>query len=264
VGNATKSCTFVEWIYHENGVDFVVIMHNMIKENEKCDSTFNHKYFLELYTTCIERYQILYPLTFEWFAQSLWTLNNSINIQNYVTTLWNTCGKLRENFGSDEHVYAMIFNYEIKFWTTFKWKHVMMVHFRHENVFIFWYILYYFKGKYSFISSSVLINIQNGFFTQNFQHNFCYLSHDSVFSTNFYVFTNLHLFEWTTSSRCFLRSHMSGIFHIELKLDIEIICNIWLSTSSNLIIIWMGFEVYLHFGIYCVNYNFSTNIFLIF
>lgn len=56
---------------HENGVDSMVIMHNMIMEDEKFDSTFNHKYFLELYTTYVEPYQVLYPLTFEWFAQKL-------------------------------------------------------------------------------------------------------------------------------------------------------------------------------------------------
>jgi hypothetical protein len=108
---------------------------------------------------------------------------------------------------------------------------------------------------------SVLINIENGFFTQNFQHNFCYLSYDSVFSTSFYVFTHLCLFEWTTSSRCFLWNHMSGIFHIKLKWDIEFICNIWLSTSSNLVIIWIVFEVYFHFGVCCDNYRFFTTVF---
>jgi hypothetical protein len=46
-------------MYHENDVDSIMIMHNMIMEDEKCDSTFNHKYFLELYTTYVEPYQVL-------------------------------------------------------------------------------------------------------------------------------------------------------------------------------------------------------------
>jgi hypothetical protein len=55
--------------------------------------------------------------------------------------------------------------------------------------------LHYFGGKFFFISSSMLRNTQNGFLIQNFQHNSCYLSNDNVFSTNFYVFTHLCLFE---------------------------------------------------------------------
>jgi hypothetical protein len=136
----------------------------------------------------------------------------------------------------------------------------MVIHFRQENA-IFWYILYYFGGRFFFISSNVLRNIENGFWTQFLLHNSCYLSNDSVFSKNLYVFTHLHLFKWKNSSRCFLWNHMSGTLHIELKWDSELICNIWLSTSLSLVIVWMVFEVYLHFAVYWYNYNFFTNIF---
>ncbi len=54
----------------------------------------------------------------------------------------------------------------------------------------------------------------------------------------------------------FLWNHMSGIFHIELKWDNELIYNIWLSTSSSLAIALIVFEVYLHFAIYWYDYNF--------
>jgi len=67
----------------------------------------------------------------------------------------------------------------------------------------------------------------------------CYLSNDSVFSTNFYVFTHLRLFEWKTLSKCFSWNHMSGTLHIKLKWGSEFICNIWLNTPSSLVIIWM-------------------------
>ncbi len=36
----------------------------------------------------------------------------------------------------------------------------------------------------------------------------------------------------------------------------KLICNIWLSTSSSLVIAWIIFEVYLHFAIYRYDYNF--------
>jgi hypothetical protein len=83
----------------------------------------------------------------------------------------------------------------------------------------------------------------------------------TIFSTHIYVFTHLCLFEWKTSFICFLWNHMNGILHITMKWDNELICNIWLSTSSSLIIVWMVFEVYLHFAIYHDNYKFFTNIF---
>jgi hypothetical protein len=89
--------------------------------------------------------------------------------------------------------------------------------------------------------------------TQIFQHNSCYLSNDNGFSKNSYVFTDVCLFEWKNSSRC-------GILHIKLKWDNEFICNIWLNTSSNLLIVWMVFEIYLHFVVYRYNYIFFTNI----
>jgi hypothetical protein len=101
----------------------------------------------------------------------------------------------------------------------------MVIHFRQENA-IFGYILYYFGGRFFSISSNVLRNIENGFWTQFLLHNSCYLSNDSVFPKNLYVFTHLHLFEWRISSRCFLWNHMSGTLHIELKWDNELICNI--------------------------------------
>jgi hypothetical protein len=111
-------------------------------------------------------------------------------------------------------------------------------------------------GPFFFMSFSILKIIENGFLTQILPHNSCYLSNDTVFSKTFFVFTHLHLFECKTSSRCFLWNHMSGIVHIELKWDNELICNIWLSISSSLVITWIVFEVYLHFAIYRYDYNF--------
>ncbi len=46
----------------------------------------------------------------------------------------------------------------------------------------------------------------------------------------------------------------------EWKWDNEFICNIWLSTSSSLIIVWMVLEVYLQFAVYCDDYKIFTNI----
>ncbi len=140
------------------------------------------------------------------------------------------------------------------------WKHTTLIHFRQEHV-NFWYIFYYFGGNFFFISSSVLRNIENGFWAQILPHNSCYLSNDRAFKKKLYVFTHLSLFEWKTSSKCFLWNHISGILHIELKWDNELIYDIWLSTSSSLIIFWMVFEVYLHFAIYRYDYNFFINIF---
>jgi hypothetical protein len=108
-------------------------------------------------------------------------------------------------------------------------------------------------GAEFFIPFSVLRNTKNGFLTQILQHNSCYLSNDNGFSKNSYIFTHVCLFEWKNSSRC-------GILHIKLKWDNELICNIWLNTSSNLLIIWMVFEIYLHFVVYRYNYIFFTNI----
>jgi hypothetical protein len=109
-------------------------------------------------------------------------------------------------------------------------------------------------GAYFFISFSVLRYTKNGFLTQILQHNSCYLSNDNGFSKNLYVFTHSRLFEWKTSSRY-------GILHIKLKWDNELICNIWLGTSSNFLIVWMVFEIYLHFAKYWYNYKFFINIF---
>jgi hypothetical protein len=107
-------------------------------------------------------------------------------------------------------------------------------------------------GADFFISFSLLRYIKNGFLTQVLQHNSCYLSNDNGFSKNFYVFTHLCLFEWKISSRC-------GILHIELKWDNELICNIWLNTSSNLSIIWIVFKIYFHFAVYWYNYRIFIN-----
>ncbi len=46
-----------------------------------------------------------------------------------------------------------------------------------------------------FISFNILRNNKKRFLTQILQHNFCYLSNDSGFSKNFYVFTHFCLFE---------------------------------------------------------------------
>jgi hypothetical protein len=45
-----------------------------------------------------------------------------------------------------------------------------------------------------------------------------------------------------TSSRCFSWHHMSVTIYKELKLDNELICNMWLSIFSRLVIIWMVFK----------------------
>jgi hypothetical protein len=95
---------------------------------------------------------------------------------------------------------------------------------------------------------------------QNLQHNSCYLWNDNVFSTKFYVFTHLHLFEWKISFRCFLWNRMNGTFHIELKWNNEFICNIWLYTSSSLIVISMILK-YIRPLHYHDNHNFFINIF---
>jgi hypothetical protein len=133
-----------------------------------------------------------------------------------------------------------------------------MVHFEHENVSFWVHVL--FQGSFSFISSSILRNTSNGFLHKSLLQNSCYLSIDNVFSTNLYVFTHLCLFEWKISFICFLWNHINGTLHIELKWDNEFTCNIWWNISSSLVIVWMVFEVYLHFVIYHDNYNFLTNI----
>jgi hypothetical protein len=56
---------------------------------------------------------------------------------------------------------------------------------------------------------------------------------------------------------------MSKTLDIELKWDNKFICNILLNTSSSLVIIWMVFEVYLHFVVYGYDYKFFINIFFI-
>jgi hypothetical protein len=127
------------------------------------------------------------------------------------------------------------------------------------NSFLVHFILFW--GQIFFISSNILKNIENKILTQILLHNSCYFSNDRYFSKKNYVFTHLRLFECKTSSICFLWNHMNGTFHIELKWDNEFICNIWLSTSSNLVIVWMVFKVYFHFAIYWYNYNFFNNTF---
>ncbi len=81
------------------------------------------------------------------------------------------------------------------------------------------------------------------------------------FQKTYMYYTNLCLFEWKFSSKCFLWNHMNRTLHIELKWDNELIWNIWLNTSSNLVMFWMVFKVYLHFVVYWYNYNFFINIF---
>jgi hypothetical protein len=57
----------------------------------------------------------------------------------------------------------------------------------------------------------------------------------------------------------FVKSHE---WNFSYKIEMGHLCNIWLNTSSHLVIVWMVFEVYLHFAIYCDNYNFlMMNIF---
>jgi hypothetical protein len=48
--------------------------------------------------------------------------------------------------------------------------------FQARKCFFFWVHLVFFWGKFSFISSSILINTKNGFLTQTLQHNSCDLS----------------------------------------------------------------------------------------
>jgi hypothetical protein len=73
----------------------IVIMHNMIVGDEEGDFIVNHKYLLELCITSVEQYWILQPLTFEQLHDNFWAFNKSINILNYMTTLWNTCDRLK-------------------------------------------------------------------------------------------------------------------------------------------------------------------------
>jgi hypothetical protein len=103
-------------------------------------------------------------------------------------------------------------------------------------------------GADFFISFSVLRITKYGFLTQILQHNSCYLPNDNGLKKDSCVFTHLRLFEWKTSSRC-------GILHIKLKWDNQLICNIWLSTSSNLLIVWMVFEIFVVY-----QYNFFNSL----
>lgn len=96
-------------------------------------------------------------------------------------------------------------------------------------------------------SNTILINFEMISF---FQQTFVY-SH----------VTHLHLFEWKFSSIHFLWNHVNGTLHIEMKWGNEFIRNIWLTTWSSLLIIWIVFKVYLHFVIYCDDYNFLINIY---
>jgi hypothetical protein len=141
-----------------------------------------------------------------------------------------------------------------------------MIHFGHKNVLFFGYILYYFEGKFSFISSSVLINISMDFWHK--ASNTIFINFQMIIFFNKLLFihmlhkcTHLHLFEWKFSYIFFLWNHINRTLHMELKWGNEFICNIWLNTSSSLVIIWIVLKVYLHFVIYCDDYNFLTNIY---
>jgi hypothetical protein len=71
-----------------------------------------------------------------------------------------------------------------------------------------------------------------------------------------YVFTHLHLFEWKTMFRVFCELTWMNFFNMELKQYNQLIFNIWLSTSTSLVIVWMVFGVYLHFVVYWYDYIF--------
>jgi hypothetical protein len=76
-----------------------------------------------------------------------------------------------------------------------------------------------------------------------------------------YVFTHLHLFEWKTMFRVFCELTWMNFFNMELKQYNQLIFNIWLSTSTSLVIVWMVFGVYLHFVVYWYDYIFFMNIY---
>ncbi len=79
----------------------------------------------------------------------------------------------------------------------YRWKHIMMIHFGQGNVLFFGYILYYFGANFlSFHLTFWKTYNMNFWHNTSNVHNSYYLSSDSVFSTNFYVFTHLCLFEW--------------------------------------------------------------------
>ncbi len=58
----------------------------------------------------------------------------------------------------------------------------------------------------------------------------------------------------------FLWTHMNETFSIELKWYNQFIFNIWLSTSTSLVVVWMVFGVYLHFVVYWYDNNFFMNV----
>jgi hypothetical protein len=139
------------------------------------------------------------------------------------------------------------------------WKHIMAVHLG-KKMFFWGLHLYSFGGNFLFISFNILRNTSNGFLTQSFQHNSYYLQMIMFFQQ--LLCLHMFMFVWMKNliQIYFVKSHEWNSSY-KLKWDNEFICNIWLSTSSNLVIVWMVFEVYLHFAVYRDDYNFLINIF---
>jgi hypothetical protein len=138
------------------------------------------------------------------------------------------------------------------------WNHIIVVHFEQENVFFFGTFCIILGVDFFSFHLMFLETLKMDFWHKSSLTILIIFQHDSVFSKNFYVFTHLCLFEWKTSSICFLWNQMNGTIDIELKWDNEFICNIWLSTSLSLVIIWMVFKVYFHFVLYWWDYIFFT------
>ncbi len=118
-----------------------------------------------------------------------------------------------------------------------------MVHFKQEKCkFLAHFILFW--ENFFFISSSVLRNIKMDFGHKSSFTILVIFQMIVFFQKTYMYYTHTCLFEWKNSSNCFLWNHMNRTLHIELKWDNELIRNIWLNTSSNLVIFWMIFEVY--------------------
>jgi hypothetical protein len=72
-----------------------------------------------------------------------------------------------------------------------------------KKLHILGYILVYFGGNFSFISSKVLITIYNGFWHKGLQHNSCNISNEINFLTKCFFSTHLCSFEWKTCLNVF-------------------------------------------------------------
>jgi hypothetical protein len=134
-----------------------------------------------------------------------------------------------------------------------RWKHIMVVHFGQENVFFWVHVLFW--GSFSFISSSILKTHQMDFYT-NFSTQFLLPVKIIVFFQQTFMFSHIYVYlNEKSHSHSFVKSHWWNFSY-----RIEMGQWIWLSISSSLVIVWMVFEVYLHFAVYHDDYKIFINI----